>query len=413
MSDFGSELARLMTERGVGVRQLARAVYCNPGHISNLRSGKARPSPELAADLDRYLGAAGALEDTALRSVSTPTGGAAGMPSKPPRSAHLLDGGPQPWELADTLTRSSLSMTAVGFMEESVTSLAARYPFTPPADLIQGVQVMLRAVNDALGRSQPLSVRARCVKLAGILCGVAGQIADDTARPDQSAAWFGAGKVAADETGDPDLAAWVLALRSIGCHFRGEYDLSATLLDHARIAASSSSPRRQGWLAALSARAHATVAAQRGDKAGSTTDIMRAIDDARGCLQAAGPRSDTDFFDGPRLAGMAGATMLLLGDTGAAKAFIAKALEGRASGDVKGRVLLTLDLAECLAADRESEQAADLAARAICMAGTGMVLPVMSRATAVHSALPPWSRTRAVLELGGQLADLKVAEMEA
>ena len=74
---------------------------------------------------------------------------------------------------------------------------------------------------------------------------------------------------------------------------------------------------------------------------------------------------------------------------------------------------MTLDLAECLAADCEPEQAADLAARAICMAGTDIVLPVMTRATAVHRALQPWSRTRAVLELGGQLADLKVAETEA
>jgi hypothetical protein len=86
-------------------------------------------------------------------------------PSAPP--SHPLDFGPQPWELADALTRSSLSTTTVGFMEDSVTSLAARYPFTPPADLIPGVQSMLRAVNDALGCSQPLSVRARCVRLAG------------------------------------------------------------------------------------------------------------------------------------------------------------------------------------------------------------------------------------------------------
>jgi transcriptional regulator with XRE-family HTH domain len=61
MSDFGRELGRLMQARGVGVRELARAAYCNPGHISNLRSGKARPSPQLADTLDRHLGAGGKL----------------------------------------------------------------------------------------------------------------------------------------------------------------------------------------------------------------------------------------------------------------------------------------------------------------------------------------------------------------
>src|ERR1700734_1124183 len=61
MTEFGAELARLMTARGGGVRELARMVPCNPGHISNLRNGKARPSPELAADLDKALGADGTL----------------------------------------------------------------------------------------------------------------------------------------------------------------------------------------------------------------------------------------------------------------------------------------------------------------------------------------------------------------
>jgi len=61
MSGFGDELARLMTARGVGVRELARIVYCNPGHISNLRSGKANPSPELAQSIDNALGAGGML----------------------------------------------------------------------------------------------------------------------------------------------------------------------------------------------------------------------------------------------------------------------------------------------------------------------------------------------------------------
>ena len=51
-----------MQLRGVGVRELARAAYCNPGRISNLRSGKARPSLKLAADLDWHLAAGGALE---------------------------------------------------------------------------------------------------------------------------------------------------------------------------------------------------------------------------------------------------------------------------------------------------------------------------------------------------------------
>jgi len=90
MSDFGSELARLMTARGVGVRQLARAVYCNPGHISNLRNGKARPSQELAAELDRHLGAGGVLADAVRQPVSGRQRGHARPRIRPSRAVEAL-----------------------------------------------------------------------------------------------------------------------------------------------------------------------------------------------------------------------------------------------------------------------------------------------------------------------------------
>jgi hypothetical protein len=69
MTDFGDELTRLMRERGrqrglgrdLGVREVARDVHVNAGHISNLRNGNARASEELAARLDSYLNAGGSL----------------------------------------------------------------------------------------------------------------------------------------------------------------------------------------------------------------------------------------------------------------------------------------------------------------------------------------------------------------
>jgi transcriptional regulator with XRE-family HTH domain len=61
MSVFGEELGRLMAAGGLGVRELARLVPCNPGHISNLRNGRKRPSPQVAARLDDILGAGGEL----------------------------------------------------------------------------------------------------------------------------------------------------------------------------------------------------------------------------------------------------------------------------------------------------------------------------------------------------------------
>jgi hypothetical protein len=90
MSDFGRELARLMQARGVGVRELARAAYCNPGHISNLRSGKARPSPQLADTLDRHLAAGGSLAAIAARSAPDRRRGRATRSSEPSRAVEAL-----------------------------------------------------------------------------------------------------------------------------------------------------------------------------------------------------------------------------------------------------------------------------------------------------------------------------------
>lgn len=324
------------------------------------------------------------------------------------------DTGPPPWELAAALTRSSLSLAAAAMMEEAVTGLAARYPYTPPGDLAPDVHSMLATVHAALGEAQTLQVRARCVRLAGILAGVAGQLADDTGRPDRSAAWFSAAGIAADEVGDRDLSAWALALRAIGCHFRGEYALSADLLTQARASASSSAPRRQAWLAALSARAQAAVAAQRQQAAAGKPAVLQAVADARAYLDSAGPPSGTDFFDEPRLAGMAGTSLLMLRDTGRARQLLTEALDGRAPGDVKGRALLTLDLAECLATESEPETAAALAGQALDMAdgGDSIVRPVATRAVAVRQALDPWARTSAVREIEGRLAEIRAARTE-
>jgi transcriptional regulator with XRE-family HTH domain len=63
--DFSVALADLMTERGLGVRALARRIPCDPGLISKLASGKQAPSRQMAARLDDALRAEGRLIDLA------------------------------------------------------------------------------------------------------------------------------------------------------------------------------------------------------------------------------------------------------------------------------------------------------------------------------------------------------------
>lgn len=61
MSGYAPELRRLMTDRGTGVRELARQVPCSPAYISQLRNGSRAPSPQIAARIDKLLGCKGKL----------------------------------------------------------------------------------------------------------------------------------------------------------------------------------------------------------------------------------------------------------------------------------------------------------------------------------------------------------------
>ncbi len=61
MSDFSEHLCRVMAEREIGVRELARRVPCNPGYLSNVRNGRKRPSRAIAVRLDEVLDAGGTL----------------------------------------------------------------------------------------------------------------------------------------------------------------------------------------------------------------------------------------------------------------------------------------------------------------------------------------------------------------
>src|SRR5215471_9369173 len=64
--EFAGMLRALMDERGLGVRAVARRVPCDPGWVSRLASGQARPSRQIAARLDEVLRAEGRLTAVAV-----------------------------------------------------------------------------------------------------------------------------------------------------------------------------------------------------------------------------------------------------------------------------------------------------------------------------------------------------------
>src|SRR5260370_18804830 len=61
MAHFGDELRRLRAAQGMSLREAARRVPCDSGHLSKLASGRKRPSRAMAERLDEVLGAENAL----------------------------------------------------------------------------------------------------------------------------------------------------------------------------------------------------------------------------------------------------------------------------------------------------------------------------------------------------------------
>ena len=63
MAEFAAEVRRLMAERGMSLRRLAKAASYDPSYLSKVLSGHKPSSPYLAARLDDALGAGGAIRD--------------------------------------------------------------------------------------------------------------------------------------------------------------------------------------------------------------------------------------------------------------------------------------------------------------------------------------------------------------
>lgn len=199
MSDFGGELVRLMTERGVGVRQLARACYVNPGHISNIRNGKDRPSPELAKTIDMFFGAGGELAALALLRQ------AAAVPPCDETAAI---------ELARRAAASDVGDVTCEHIEAAVDNLAIAYHRTPPAELLPRVHAHLGYVTSLLDCRATLVQRRRLLVCGGWLSLLAATVLTDLHDEPSAAAYLQTAAQLAGETGHAEIRAWTLETRA-------------------------------------------------------------------------------------------------------------------------------------------------------------------------------------------------------
>src|SRR5258708_28420049 len=72
VSEFGSEVKRLLAERGMSLRQAARLAHYDVSYLSKVVNGRKPGSPGLAAALDEVLGAGGMLAGIAAGGALNP-----------------------------------------------------------------------------------------------------------------------------------------------------------------------------------------------------------------------------------------------------------------------------------------------------------------------------------------------------
>jgi tetratricopeptide (TPR) repeat protein len=226
MSEFGGEMARLMAARGIGVRALARQVHYNPGHISNLRSGKARPSAEMARDLDRALGADGVLAALAPPRRLRARGWAGGTDDE---IAAI--------ELARQAEASDIGAGTAERLEMAVDELAVAYPGTPPADLLGRARVYLGYTGRLFAARATLAEHRRLLATGGWLSLLAATTLIDLHRAKAAAAYLRTAAQLAREAEHDEIAAWALETRAWALLTAGDYRGAVALAQGAQQAA--------------------------------------------------------------------------------------------------------------------------------------------------------------------------------
>jgi transcriptional regulator with XRE-family HTH domain len=367
MSDFGTELARLMAARGLGVRELARMVPCNPGHISNLRNGKARPSVELAEALDERLDAGGSL--CALVPANE---------RRRPQSVTIRDDSAAADEIAALEFGRLIETTEVGTgtverLELAVDELAIAYPSTPSADLYARVRGYLTYVSRLLDARMTLAEHRRLLVVGGWMSLLAATTLIDLHRDHAAAAHLRTAAQLAREADHTEIAAWCLETRAWQVLTAGDYQRAADISQAAqRIARKTGSAFIQAtaqegraW-ARLGARAETRAALSRVEVLVSPLPMPE--------------RPEHHYrYDPPKAQMYIATTLSWLGDK-AAEGLARQVLAAIEAPGVRPRprraALARLDLALALTAAGKHDEAAGVTLEAI---RSGRLAPVDSR----------------------------------
>jgi tetratricopeptide (TPR) repeat protein len=381
VSTFGEEIRRLMAERRVGLRELARQVSYDPGYLSKVVNGRKPVSGDLGRRLDVALDAGGVLAAFAA------------MPGlngsfSPDDEERLILAARHP-ERIDRNVVGSLAavLAAERRLEDQVGSAAMLKPVTAQLDVVGELAAEARAPL----RGQVLGVAGQYAQFAGWLNANTERLARARTCYDRALEW-------AAECGDANMTATALNMKGHVAWLSGKVGPMIGLSQAAQASKDISTGVR-ALAAQQEARGHAL--------AGDGDDADRKLDEAVSLVsRAAGHPEDEPpwiyFFSPAYLALQRGLAYLYLGRypqaveslTAGLAAMPPEAGQSEYIAGYLGR------LAAAHAQSGELEQACVVAAQAIMIArqtGSSRLTAQLSRLRAQFAAR--WPGSPAIAEL--------------
>ena len=221
MADFAAEVRRFMTERGMSLRRLARAVSYDPSYLSKVLSGRKPYSPYLAARLDDALEAGGKIRDAAdeqairlTDDVRSPSSG------KPPRVVEALQ------------TALSAGTAGPDIAIDGLTDLVAHYSHAIAASTsAQAYDELLsvRSFANTLLSREGAARHSDLVVTAGWLSGLLAISATDLGDHASALVWCSDTARRGRDAGHPELEGWAVLTRALIAYYQGQAPRSATL----------------------------------------------------------------------------------------------------------------------------------------------------------------------------------------
>jgi hypothetical protein len=317
---------RLLRERGITGRELARTVPYDPGGMSKIISGQRHCPPHVARAIDALLGANGAI-----------IAAAAEAPEPPPDSEKVRRA------IDDALADGMMSPALLDGWDTLVARYGYRTRDTAAPLLVADLATDLSDLRLAIIRHRSASALPRLALAAARMCGLVCLTLIKAGDRQAWRRWGRTARHAAMEAGDPAVLSWVIAQESYGWYYAG--DMAEAI---ATAAAARDAGRGTGvgpaLAAALAMRAHAAT----GDR-DAARDAYDAAERALAGLSGVDLAVSAFGYTAAQLAFHAGSAWTTLRDAAAGLAATGRALGLCSPGDYADWALARLDRAACMA----------------------------------------------------------------